>query len=187
MRFSIHSRLIPNSSAHVTRFCARPSCSRILAVRLFLAWTLAVAQMQLILLYPRSLSRRSMDVSGGRGPMSARKLENNNQASQTFIPRPPYSVKSLLLGLLHRSSMWRQVRHSGVSVIPWRSRPVISEHPHVRWPPHWSAFRDTTAVPPQSHRHIHMVIFFLGGAAAITSRWVNRFPIRSSFFNGVPA
>jgi hypothetical protein len=57
---------------------------------------------------------RSIDVPGGRGPMSARNCGNESHSGQAVIPRPPYKSKSVARELPHRVFIAFHERYSGV-------------------------------------------------------------------------
>ena len=82
--------------------------------RRFLACSEPVAQRQLPGSYPLSLSSRSKEEPEGRTPMSAKKLSNLRQRSQTVMPRPPYLPHPMFFGLVHRATILAQDLYVGV-------------------------------------------------------------------------
>lgn len=85
---------------------------------LFRACSAYVAHRQFSGEYGPSLSIRSMLCFGdGRGPISLKKFSNNRHRGATVMPRPPYLLYELALGLSHRFRMPDQIAYS--TVLDW--------------------------------------------------------------------
>ena len=132
-------------------------------------------------------------------PTSLRNNVKSCQRSQTSMPRAPYHLKALQLGLRQRSRMCDQVLYNGWNrrplVCPWvtvaswawtmfcralRLRDSCHRQPQERVAPCLSKTVATTFLPPQSQWHNHRRRGLPWVATDTATRRPNRWPLRSS-------
>jgi hypothetical protein len=130
-------RLILVIKAHSAkvRFSPLNVIQRVLQV--FDPCCLRVAQRQFSGLYPWLLSILSMDVPGGRGPMSERNATKlSRQRGQTVIPRPPYFSHAWWFLFSHRPFIEAQDLNAPVLLLPCvilvELATSLLRHPHDR-------------------------------------------------------
>ncbi len=152
---------MPISLAQSAITIVRPKAVIWKLLRRFFDCSRVVAQRQLFGAYGPLLSgKRSSECCGdGFCPISARKLANDCQRSQTAMPLPPYRKYPLSSGFWHRCLMPSHDLYSGVLrcvtrpdflfLYFWQPQEVVL--PDRRFP------NGTIAVFPQSQMHSHGV------------------------------
>ncbi len=123
--------------------------------------------------------------------MSARKLANVSQRSQTRMPAPPFRWYALTLGLRHFVSMFAQQWYADErgrpdvcpAVCPWTvDRLAVTsrrKHPQFAVSPHSRSGPVAMISVPHSHRQRHFLGYFVSPKRNRTVSRPNSSPVRS--------